>query len=632
MHLCDTFLPCSNHPQLAPVLSGAVSFIKRLLAVHSVAWAKQQPKTLPAASDRPLPKTADAKLRQKGDHVALTEDVAIAVHNMSTLLMHATQHTLRSDCAAVMRSAPLCFLNSVEDPENVNRPSMPHSLNALASIFPAEVIEGVLGASLPANGGQALGAAPEATAQWQVGALVTAKCPATKTFRVAKVVQANERSVQVQFTMPDRSLLCASYPGKLLRAVVPKGAKGWPAPSRDGDHGQLAGGGWASKTPPAPDLVVSEDVLSLCSLALLPSIYQDRHYEPLFSILLRACNQKCSEYCALLAINALASNASFVAYMSSAQPDWIARLTCVAIMWLAMNRGVGALDRSYHDVATTTVVSIFDSLLRSAASADQRRSFIDVMLRAGIVHALFEFCQGRDSPSAARDTAACAVLSCAGISPSSIAINWLRRSFREPRQTGSGRGASDNFLQNVSVSWTASVQHSDDDFDEQRCVISVERCNLIASSVKSFGFCALEGLAKKLKVHFVLERGCDAGGLTVEWLHLLLDAVLSDVAFFLPVLLPNGQPSGIMRVNHSAALATTLPASEVFRMIGCCLALCLQVGDIPITNMFQLCLTLPFAVGSVRQQPVIFGAFCAQVHHACSIEPSRLAVRIPWPG
>jgi len=325
----------------------------------------------------------------------------------------------------------------------------------------------------------------------------------------------------VQFTMPDRSTLCASFPGKLLRGVLPKGSKTGSAQSKQPVCGQTLAG-WPSKAP-APAVGVDDEFMSLCSLALLPSIFQDRSYVPLFSALIQACKQQCSEYYAIFALNALASNASFIAHMSAADPNWIAKLGPVAI---TLNRN-SSTDRHYYDVATSTVVSIFDSLLHSAASADQRRCFIDVMLRARVVHALFQFCQGRDSPSAARDTAASVVLSCAGISPSVIAIQWIRRSFRDPHRTG-----SDSLLQLISVAWTASRENSVDELDGQMCVISVERYNLIASSVKSFGFCALDGLAKKLKVHFVLERGCDAGGLTVEWLHLLLDAVLSDVAFF----------------------------------------------------------------------------------------------------
>jgi hypothetical protein len=132
-------------------------------------------------------------------------------------------------------------------------------------------------------------------------------------------------------------------------------------------------------------------------------------------------------------------------------------------------------------------------------------------------------------------------------------------------------------LQDISAAWAAAQIALDDDFSDNKCVLSVERFNLVASSVRSFGFCTLQGLAKKLKVSFVLERGCDAGGLTVEWLHLILDTLFSDFSFFLPVLLPNGRPSGVVRINHSANMATSLPFLEVFRMVGCCLALCLQV-------------------------------------------------------
>jgi hypothetical protein len=163
-------------------------------------------------------------------------------------------------------------------------------------------------------------------------------------------------------------------------------------------------------------------------------------------------------------------------------------------------------------------------------------------------------------------------------------------------------------------------ENSDDDFDEDRCVLSVERYNLIASSVKSFGFCTLQGLSKRLKVNFVLERGCDAGGLTVEWLHLLLDTVFSDFAFFLPVLLPNGQSSGVVRVNHSASCATTLPVVEVFRMVGCCLALCLQVRD--CARIFpNVCHRLS-TVEAISEQPLVFSAFCFEVYYACSLDCS----------
>ena len=397
-----------------------------------------------------------------------------------------------------------------------------------------------------------------------MGAAVTAKCPVTKKFRVCKVVQVNERSVQVQFTMADRSTICASFPGKLLRAVGPKArAQG----SKAGSAEQSAQAAACALAPSSTSL--NEDMLSLCSLTLLPSMFQQHNYRPLLSILLNTCAHTCAQYRALTAINSLVSSPSFVAHMSAADCTWIQELAPISSI---LTRPVDQAQRASLDVLQCTVVSIFDSLLRRAASADQRRAFIEVLVRSRIVHALLQFGQVRDSLNTARDSAASVVLSCAAISPSHMAISWLRSTFREVR-----RSSSNNVLQDIQLSWAAARESSDDDFDDNRCVISVERYNLVASSVKSFGFCTLQGLARRLKVNFVLERGCDAGGLTVEWLHLLLDAVFSDFAFFLPVLLPSGRPSGLLRVNHSAILATSLPVCEVFRMVGCCLALCLQV-------------------------------------------------------
>ena len=315
----------------------------------------------------------------------------------------------------------------------------------------------------------------------------------------------------------------------------------------------------------------NDDIIALSALSLLPTVFHDSHYQPLFAALLHAASHKSCEYRAIIAIASLVSTANFVAHMSAADATWISQLGPVCgILNRADN---GSSDRKGQDVLKAAVVSLFDSLLRSASTADQRRAFINVMLRAAIIHALFQFCQVRDALSAARDTAACVVLSCAAVSPSRTAIAWIKSTFRRPRGS-----SSENLLQDISVHWTAASEHGYDDFDDNRCVLSVERYNLIGSSVKSFGFCTLQGLAKRLKVNFVLERGCDAGGLTVEWLHLLLDTVFSDVAFFLPVLLPSGQPSGLLRINHSAANATILPYIEVFRMVGCCLALCLQVS------------------------------------------------------
>ncbi len=503
--------------------------------------------------------------------MAITEDVAIAVQNMSTLLMHETQHLLRSDCVSVMHSAPLFFTSLDSDPASMLPASvpMPHSLNALASLYPFEVIEGLLTSASAGRGvPTAQSAPPEPSQRYEVGALVTAKCPATKKFRVAKVVQVHDRSVQVQFVMPDQSTLRASFPAKFLRAVghntAPKGSEAAPAQQKAQVDGKQS-------TSAASSVPRKEDILSLCSLTLVPFMFQERNYRPLFSILLQACSHKDADFRVLNAINSLVSTGNFVAHMTASESNWVRELGPLATM---LSSGSDPAHRDHHDVLKATIVSIFDSLLRGAATADQRRSFIHALVHARIVHALFQFCQIRDSPNAARDTAACVLLSCATVSPSPIAISWLRSSFREPRRSSSG-----DLLQAISVAWSVARENSDDDFDEDRCVISVERYNLIASSVKSFGFCTLQGLSKRLKVNFVLERGCDAGGLTVEWLHLLLDTVFSDFAFFLPVLLPNGQSSGVVRVNHSASCATTLPVAEVFRMVGCCLALCLQVRD-----------------------------------------------------
>jgi hypothetical protein len=533
--------------------------VGRLLAAHAVPWAKKPVNLLPRSSLTPLPQTTAAKLHQRGDHVALTEDIAIAVHNMSSLLMHPMQQQLRCDCAAAMRSAALFFSSVDSDSAHNIASAMPHSLNALASLFPYGIIDTVL-SMLPLQR-----AAPEADGV-RVGALVTAKCPATKTFRVARVIQVIGHSAQLHFSMPDRSVVCASCPVKSLRAVRSRCAKAAASRTAALHDEQLAKN--ASSTTSSPCDPHLDDILSLCSLALLPSAFQDHNYEPLFKILLEVSKSPGHEFCALIAVNALVSNANFVARMCAVDSCWIAALAPIADI---LNRDKSVSDPCYHDAAVSAVVSIFDSLLCSASSADQRQSFIDVMFRARILHALFRFCQSRDSPHATGDTAACVLLSCAGVSPTAIAISWLKSSFHQPRRSGG------NLLHNISALWTAHHAASNDYAGDETCVISVDRFNLIASSVRSFGYCTLEGLAKKLKVKFLLERGCDAGGLTVEWLHLLLDAVLSDFAFFLPVLLPNGLPSGVVRVNHSAALATDLPSLEVFRMVGCCLAMCLQV-------------------------------------------------------
>jgi hypothetical protein len=595
----------SNHPELVSVLSAAIAYIKRLLAAHSVKWATH----LPPSSPTPLPISASVKLHQKGDHVAITEDVAIAVQNMSTLLMHETQHLLRSDCLSVMHSAPLFFTSLDSDPASLSPTTvcMPQSLNALASLYPFELVEGLLST---ARAVPAAHTAPhEPSQRYEVGALVTAKCPVTKKFRVAKVVQVNDRSVLVQFVMPDQSTLRASFPAKFLRAVghktVPKGSEAAPVQQKaqvDGRQSTCA----ASRVP------LKDDILSLCSLTLVPFMFQERHYRPLLTVLLQACSHKDAEFRALNAINSLVSTGNFVAHMTASESNWVLELGPLATI---LSSGSDSAHSNHHNVLKATVVSIFDSLLRGAATADQRRSFIHALVRARIVHALFQFCQIRDSPTAARDTAACVVLSCATVSPSPIAISWLRSSFREPR-----RSSSVDLLHAIAVSWSVARENSDDDFDEDRCVLSVERYNLIASSVKSFGFCTLQGLSKRLKVNFVLERGCDAGGLTVEWLHLLLDTVFSDFAFFLPVLLPNGQSSGVVRVNHSASFATTLPVVEVFRMVGCCLALCLQVRD--CTRIFPNVCDRLSTVEAISEQPLVFSAFCFEVYYACSLDCS----------
>ncbi len=521
----------------------------------------------------PLPDTLCIELHQRGDHVEIVEDVAIAIQNMSSLLMHASQHSLRGSCIAALHPAPV-FLSGMgpeQESQSFAPAPTPQCLNALASLYPSHVIEGLLSGSTAAHGSAAAPSAPTPPSnQWEVGAMVTAKCPVTKKFRVCKVVQANERSVQVQFTMPDRSNVCVSYPPKFLRAAAP--LKGWAKASEAGSARQSAcvPSNAATSTSIAPSAPIDDDIIALSALTLLPTLFHDSHYQPLFATLLQASSHKSCEYRAIIAIASLVSTANFVSHMSAADATWISQLGPVCgILNRADN---GTTDRKSQDVLKAAVVSLFDSLLRSASSADQRRAFIAVMLRAAIIHALFQFCQVRDALSAARDTAACVVLSCAAVSPSRAAIAWIKSTFRRPRGS-----SSENLLQDISVLWTAASEHGYDDFDDNRCVLSVERYNLIGSSVKSFGFCTLQGLAKRLKVNFVLERGCDAGGLTVEWLHLLLDTVFSDVAFFLPVLLPSGQPSGLVRINHSAANATILPYIEVFRMVGCCLALCLQV-------------------------------------------------------
>ena len=565
----------SNHSLLLPVLSAAVEYIKRLLAVHSVVWASQPVNLLPPADRSPLPTSTCIKLHQRGDHVSITEDVAIAVENMSSLLMHASHHPLRSSCVSVMHSAPLFFTGLDSKPASPSATSvaMPHALSALASLYPSDVIDSLL---QPLKGGPktdiSVGKTAECDAQWQVGSLCTAKCPVSGKFRVAKVVQVNTRSVRVQFTMPDQSTVCSTMPGKFLRAVRtgPKGAaagSALPNPQASSNHAA------ASASSPTA-IIVDENLLSLCSLSLLPFVFQDDcHYQSLLTMLLQISTHEHAEYRALNAINSLASNANFVAHMCAADPHWIVKLGPIAKV---VSRPLLHL--------VSTAVSIFDSLLRSAVSADQRRTFIESFASAGIVRALFDFCRSRINPgiegaNAARDTAACIVLSCAAVSPGPLAISWLRSSsFQAHRGACSNRApGSHDLLLTIADAWTAARVLAEADYDDDRCVLTVERYNIVASSVKSLGFCPLQGLARKLKVNFVLERGCDAGGLTVEWLHLLLDAVFSDFAFFLPVLLPSGRPSGVVRINHSAAMATLLPANEVFRMVGCCLALCLQV-------------------------------------------------------
>ena len=578
------FFPLSNHSQLLPVLSAAVEYIKRLLAVHSLPWASRPVDLLPPADRSPLPTSASVKLNQRGDHVIITEDVAIAVQNMSCLLMHASQQPLRSSCVSVMHSAPLFFspLDSKPESPSATCAAMPHALSALAFLYPPEAIERLL---QPFNAGPSAAAVVDTAAacaeQWQVGALCTAKCPADGKFRVGKVVQVNARSVRVQFTLPDHSTVSATTQPKFLRAL-----KSGPKGVEDGCSYQTAQAKATSKHAAAAvsslaASVVDEDLLSLCSLSLLPFVFQDNAlYPSLLAMLLQLSAHERGQQRALIAINSLCSNPNFVQHMCATTPGWISAIGPIAN--LLSNEPSCPL---YHSVLSTTVVSIFDSLLRSAVSADQRRVLIDSFVGAGIVRALFQFCRGAwhgDAASATRDTAACVVLSCAAVSPGPIAISWLKSSFQAARRASSHRtsaAGSNHLLQDIADAWAAARVAAEADYGDDRCVLAVERYNLVASSVKSFGFCPLQGLARKLKVNFVLERGCDAGGLTVEWLHLLLDTVFSDFAFFLPVLLPSGRPSGAVRINHSAAAATSLPANEVFRMVGCCLALCLQVRN-----------------------------------------------------
>ena len=128
----------------------------------------------------------------------------------------------------------------------------------------------------------------------------------------------------------------------------------------------------------------NDDIIALSALSLLPTVFHDSHYQPLFAALLHAASHKSCEYRAIIAIASLVSTANFVAHMSAADATWISQLGPVCgILNRADN---GSSDRKGQDVLKAAVVSLFDSLLRSASTADQRRAFINVMLRAAIIH------------------------------------------------------------------------------------------------------------------------------------------------------------------------------------------------------------------------------------------------------
>jgi hypothetical protein len=451
-----------------------------------------------------------------------------------------------------MHSAPFFFKNSGSNLDAAVTVSMPHALNAVAALYPRDAIKSMLSTADIAECGSV--AAPS---KFEVGSSVEVKCPGTRGMRFARVVQASNHVVKVRFNGPGGS--CASIPEKFVRPV--KNVAEVSLSKHEAAAKQAAGTALRSLS--------DDDIASLCALSLIPSIFDEQNFRPLFTVIVKACQGGPCEHRALLAIVSLVSTPAFVAHMSRINSDWIAELVPVAATLKLSN---DFSNQSYRDVVQAAVVTVFNALLRSAASATQRQTIINIFVRSGIIHTIFRFCQTRDAPNDARDSAASVVLSCAAVNPSRSAVSWLKMSYREPR-----RSSISNVLQDISAAWAAAQIALDDDFSDNKCVLSVERFNLVASSVRSFGFCTLQGLAKKLKVSFVLERGCDAGGLTVEWLHLILDTLFSDFSFFLPVLLPNGRPSGVVRINHSANMATSLPFLEVFRMVGCCLALCLQV-------------------------------------------------------
>ena len=147
--------------------------------------------------------------------------------------------------------------------------------------------------------------------------MVTAKCPVTKKFRVCKVVQANEQSVQVQFTMPDRSNVCVSYPPKFLRAAAP--LKGWAKASEAGSARQSAcvPSNAATSTPLAPSALIDDDIIALSALSLLPTVFHDSHYQPLFAALLHAGGADTT-------VELIAASHQFTSRDLTAAQDWFA--------------------------------------------------------------------------------------------------------------------------------------------------------------------------------------------------------------------------------------------------------------------------------------------------------------------
>ena len=68
-----------------------------------------------------------------------------------------------------------------------------------------------------------------------------------------------------------------------------------------------------SQPPPRQHLPhLSAKTLSLCTLTLLPFMFQERAYQPLFSILLQTCSQPGAEFRPLYAINSNVCPCSFV--------------------------------------------------------------------------------------------------------------------------------------------------------------------------------------------------------------------------------------------------------------------------------------------------------------------------------